>query len=201
MILPWKLLPGHEHTVSSTCPTLYPGTDGQLVNGSLLRAEWQLVIHLVNDLLHRLLRERPPSRKSHERVWRTNSVYWQLSWNRQQSLEVVWSAPHCVTQKLASFTATKSSKEPYFPTIYFLKMAVFWVVAPCRLVWVYRRFRGLYCLHHQGDEAVQTSEKLVNSHQSSPRYNPEASHLIFIVTAVENSSHTNLFFNSSHLIK
>jgi hypothetical protein len=29
-------------------------------------------------------------------------------------------------------------------------MAVFWVVAPCRLVWVYQRFRGLYCLHHHG---------------------------------------------------
>jgi uncharacterized membrane protein YecN with MAPEG domain len=29
-----------------------------------------------------------------------------------------------------------------------MKMAVFWVVAPCGLVWVYRRFRGLYCLHH-----------------------------------------------------
>jgi hypothetical protein len=33
-----------------------------------------------------------------------------------------------------------------------IKMAVFWVVASCRLVWVYRRFRGLYCLHHQGDD-------------------------------------------------
>jgi hypothetical protein len=31
-----------------------------------------------------------------------------------------------------------------------LKMAAFWVVAPCRLVSVYRRFRGLHCLHHQG---------------------------------------------------
>jgi hypothetical protein len=33
-----------------------------------------------------------------------------------------------------------------------MKMAVFWVVAPCRLVLFYRSFRGLYCLHHQGDE-------------------------------------------------
>jgi hypothetical protein len=29
------------------------------------------------------------------------------------------------------------------------KMAVFWVVAPCSLVEVYRRFRGPCCLHHQ----------------------------------------------------
>jgi hypothetical protein len=37
-------------------------------------------------------------------------------------------------------------------TKYMLKMAVFWVVAPCSLVEVYQRFRGPCCLHHQGDE-------------------------------------------------
>jgi hypothetical protein len=31
------------------------------------------------------------------------------------------------------------------------KMAVFWVVAPCSLVEVYQRFRGPFCLQHQGD--------------------------------------------------
>jgi hypothetical protein len=30
-----------------------------------------------------------------------------------------------------------------------LKMAVFWVVAPCSLVEVYRLFRGACCLYHQ----------------------------------------------------
>jgi hypothetical protein len=35
--------------------------------------------------------------------------------------------------------------------IHRLKMAVFWVVAPCSLVEVYQRFRGPCCLHHQGD--------------------------------------------------
>jgi hypothetical protein len=29
------------------------------------------------------------------------------------------------------------------------KMAVFWVVAPCSLVEVYRRFSGAWCLHYQ----------------------------------------------------
>jgi hypothetical protein len=43
-----------------------------------------------------------------------------------------------------------------------MKMAVFRVVAQCRLVQVYRRFRGPYCLHHQGP-----------SYQSTRRYNPE----------------------------
>jgi hypothetical protein len=33
-----------------------------------------------------------------------------------------------------------------------IKMAVFWVVAQCSLVEIYRRFRGAYCLRHQGDE-------------------------------------------------
>jgi hypothetical protein len=31
-----------------------------------------------------------------------------------------------------------------------MKMAVFWVVTPCSLVEVYRRFGGACCLHHQG---------------------------------------------------
>jgi hypothetical protein len=30
------------------------------------------------------------------------------------------------------------------------KVAVFWDVAPCSLVEVYRRVRGAYCLLHQG---------------------------------------------------
>jgi hypothetical protein len=33
-----------------------------------------------------------------------------------------------------------------------MKMAVFWVVAPCSLVEFYQLFRGPCCLHHQGDE-------------------------------------------------
>jgi hypothetical protein len=54
-----------------------------------------------------------------------------------------------------------------------VKMAVFWVVAPCSLVKVYRRFRDACCLHHQGDnprgllialmmEATSTSETSLN---------------------------------------
>jgi hypothetical protein len=64
-------------------------------------------------------------------------------------------------------------------------MAVFWVVAPCRLVEVYQRFRGTCCLHHRGDdlliallmEAATASETLVNFYQSTRRYNTSASHL------------------------
>jgi hypothetical protein len=33
-----------------------------------------------------------------------------------------------------------------------MKITIFWDVAPCSLVEVYRRFRGAFCLHYQGDE-------------------------------------------------
>jgi hypothetical protein len=56
-------------------------------------------------------------------------------------------------------------------------MAVFWAVAPCGLVFVYQRLRGLYCLYHQKIEAAQTSETSVNSYRSTRRHNPEGSHL------------------------
>jgi hypothetical protein len=32
-----------------------------------------------------------------------------------------------------------------------MKIAVFWVVAPCSLVEVYQRFSGACCLHYQDD--------------------------------------------------
>jgi hypothetical protein len=31
-----------------------------------------------------------------------------------------------------------------------VKMSVSWIVAPCSLVEVYRRFRGIFWIHHQG---------------------------------------------------
>jgi hypothetical protein len=40
---------------------------------------------------------------------------------------------------------------PHGETNVNMKMAVFWVVAPCSLVEVYRRFRGACCVSHQGD--------------------------------------------------
>jgi hypothetical protein len=44
-----------------------------------------------------------------------------------------------------------------------MQMTVFWVVVPCSLVKVYRRFRGACCLHHQGDRHL---EELSFSHRS-----------------------------------
>jgi hypothetical protein len=52
-------------------------------------------------------------------------------------------------------------------------LAVFWVVAPCSLVDVYQRFRGIALMM----EVASTSEMLVNFYQTTLRNNPEDSHL------------------------
>jgi hypothetical protein len=61
-----------------------------------------------------------------------------------------------------------------------MKMAVFWVVAQCSLVEVYRRFRGAcrVCglLNALMREAESTSETTVNFYQTTQRNNPEDSH-------------------------
>jgi hypothetical protein len=57
-----------------------------------------------------------------------------------------------------------------------IKLAVFWVVASCSLVEVYRRFRGAFCLHYEGNEAASTSEKSVNFYETMIRCNSEDSH-------------------------
>jgi hypothetical protein len=38
-----------------------------------------------------------------------------------------------------------------------MKTAVFWVVALRRLVEIHRRFSGVCCLHHQGDDRAKTA--------------------------------------------
>jgi hypothetical protein len=55
-----------------------------------------------------------------------------------------------------------------------MKMVVFWVVAPCSLVEVYRRFKGACCLYIR---AMSTSETSVNIYQTTRCNNPEDSHL------------------------
>jgi hypothetical protein len=42
-------------------------------------------------------------------------------------------------------------KRGYHMTRNSLKVTVFWVVVPCSLVEIRRRFRGTYCLHQKGD--------------------------------------------------
>jgi hypothetical protein len=71
--------------------------------------------------------------------------FYHSAWCNNQKmtnlLHVALPLGNCITK--GSYTILKLSS---------LKMIVFWVLAPCKLVRVYQRFRGLYCFHHQGDE-------------------------------------------------
>jgi hypothetical protein len=59
-----------------------------------------------------------------------------------------------------------------------MKFRVFWDLAPCSHVAADRRFRGAFCIEHQGDdEAVRTSETSVNFNVTTRRYIPEHSKL------------------------
>jgi hypothetical protein len=58
-----------------------------------------------------------------------------------------------------------------------MKMALFWVVAPCSMVEVYRCFNGACCLRHQGEAAARTSETSVKLYKTTRRNNPEDSDL------------------------
>jgi hypothetical protein len=46
-------------------------------------------------------------------------------------------------------------------TVVSMKMAVFWVVAPCSLIEVYQRFRGPCCLHHQGEKTAIFEDEII----------------------------------------
>jgi hypothetical protein len=76
----------------------------------------------------------------------------------------------------------------------FLKMTAFWDLAPCNLTEVDRRFTGVYCLHHQGNDRGSThlwngllqwdymamySRTLSSSY--SLLWEPELSHSIFLL--------------------
>jgi hypothetical protein len=61
-----------------------------------------------------------------------------------------------------------------------MKMAVFWVVVPCNLVEVYRRFGNAYCLIALMMEAASNCEKSVNFYQTTRRKISEDSHLLIL---------------------
>jgi hypothetical protein len=67
-----------------------------------------------------------------------------------------------------------------------MKFRVFWDVAPCSHVEFDRRFRGAYCVHHQGlmMEVVRTSETSVKFNVTTGRYSPEDSKLFLAIIFV-----------------
>jgi hypothetical protein len=90
-------------------------------------------------------------------------------------------------QAVAGFCFETKNKEcaSSVPRISFiLKMTVFWDVAPCSPVETDRRFRGSYCLHHQGHEwwrqqsplgVYTTQQPWRQSYSYSPPWEPEIS--------------------------
>jgi hypothetical protein len=89
-------------------------------------------------------------------MWETLNSGWAtvrvLFWNKDFSL---WP-PTNIT--------CLSTRWPIQNKKFFMKMAVFWVVAPCDFIALMM-------------EAASTSETLVNFYQTTRRYNPEDSHL------------------------
>jgi hypothetical protein len=78
-------------------------------------------------------------------------------------------------------------------------MAVFRVIAPFSLVEIYQRFRGLCCLHHQGDERLialialmMEAARPLKRWQTSTRLRGATTQktAIFIFTAVRTSNPT-----------
>jgi hypothetical protein len=59
-------------------------------------------------------------------------------------------------------------------TVMNMKMTVVRVVAPCSLIEFYRHFRGVCCLHRQGDKTS------VNVYQTTRRNNPEDTNLRYL---------------------
>jgi hypothetical protein len=76
-------------------------------------------------------------------------------------------------------------------------MTAFWDTTPYSVVDVDRRFRGAYCLHHQGDvsitalmmETVRISETSVYFQESTRHYIQKA--VMFILAAVRFRNLTN----------
>jgi hypothetical protein len=68
-----------------------------------------------------------------------------------------------------------------------MKMAVFWDVAPCSLVDIGRRFRGAYCLHHQGDYTAQHPIFKFNL-LCTKCFKCPAVYLVFSITFVKENS-------------
>jgi hypothetical protein len=77
-----------------------------------------------------------------------------------------------------------------------IKMTVFWDVAPCSLVEVYRRFTSAYCLHHKSlivlmMEAISISETSTRLHCATSQ-----KIVIFLLAAVRTWKLTHYYYCS-----
>jgi hypothetical protein len=60
-----------------------------------------------------------------------------------------WEKPRQILISIAGRWGRDSNPRPPKYDVGMMFRAVFWVVLPCKII-VDRRFRGAYCLHHQG---------------------------------------------------
>jgi hypothetical protein len=76
----------------------------------------------------------------------------------------VYKWPKSLRRYLTNFVIPSNPDVVFSVSSISLKMAVFWVVAPCSLVEVYQRFRGACCLYHQGDYTAQQPRRQQSSY-------------------------------------
>jgi hypothetical protein len=69
----------------------------------------------------------------------------------------------------------------------FMKMIVFWDVAPYSLVEVYRRFGGAYCFHHQGDEVSQEERRLAEPRHCKSVTSTAVDEALFVVRKIQET--------------
>jgi len=75
-----------------------------------------------------------------------------------------------------------------------MNMTAFCNIAPCSLVEVDRRFRGYYCLHHQGDDWGSTQVWNAGLLQQDYMALSSQKDVIFTLTTMRTRNHTNFFF-------
>jgi hypothetical protein len=72
-----------------------------------------------------------------------------------------------------------------------MKMAVFWVVAPCSLVEVYQCFRCPCCLHQGSKDLWNVDKLLLDYTVLQPRRHPSSYSLVHLQSVTPNSSLSN----------
>jgi hypothetical protein len=97
-----------------------------------------------NHLTNKTWNERYSPKKTHSfQIFLRDVSYIIYIENYDSTVQTSWA--------LGTDSAVKISFLFKGSDISLLKMTVFWDVAPCSVVEIDRRFRGAYCLHHQGD--------------------------------------------------
>jgi len=83
-----------------------------------------------------------------------------------QAVGVYLTAKPYIAEWLKSLSTTASGMKIQYVT---LEMTVFWATAPCSLLEVDKRFRGVYRLHYQGDESLLIGSKRLSNSRHLPR--------------------------------